>query len=215
MMRSRLATASRLGAIAAVALFSLASAGNQNNRRGHSQQYTPPAPRAMAPQSALGLWRTSFGPVKIQSDPSKGPGYIMGVWVYQRGGQEVIGYFQGALRGNVLQFTWQEPAQPAALTGQGYLVFDVSGTRFNGKWWTTRKDRQGDWNGWRADNAQPAGPDPRGTPPPAQPPEQPNPYGNGGYGGSTYGNPPPSAPPPPAPRSQPPVPSPTRAPIDA
>jgi hypothetical protein len=98
----------------------------------------------MDPARALGLWRSSFGPVKIENDLSRGQpgsGSVMGVWVYDRDGQEVIGYFAGSLRGNVLDFTWQEPASPAPLQGAGYLLFDGGGTRFSGRWWTASRDR--------------------------------------------------------------------------
>jgi len=100
---------------------------------------------------ALGPWKSSFGPVKIQVDDSRGPDHLMGVWVYDRAGQEVVGFFSGSISGNVMTFTWQEPAQPQDLTGSGYLVFDVAGRSFTGKWWTTNRDRGGQWNGWRAD----------------------------------------------------------------
>ena len=62
----------------------------------------------------------------MQLEPSA-PGRIQGVWVYDRAGQEVIGSFAGDLNGNVLQFQWEEPAQPVALRGAGYLVFQPDG----------------------------------------------------------------------------------------
>lgn len=105
----------------------------------------------MEPARALGLWRSTFGAVKIEPDASKGgleAGSVQGIWVYQRQGQEVIGYFAGNLRGNVLQFRWQEPNDPA-LTGEGFLVFDVQGRQYAGRWWSDRRDRIGDWSGWR------------------------------------------------------------------
>ncbi|MCX5748488.1 MAG: hypothetical protein NT062_39055, partial [Proteobacteria bacterium] len=108
-----------------------------------------------------------------------------GVWVYQRRGQEVIGYFSGALRGNVLDFKWQEPNNPP-LTGAGYLVFDAGGRQYSGKWWSDARDRQGDWNGWRQAPGQDMGQAPQ--------PTQPSPYGGNPYGGRTYGNPNPYAP---------------------
>ena len=83
-----------------------------------------------------------------------GPGAVHGVWVYDRQGTEVIGYFAGSLRGNVLDFTWQEPgADGTPLSGAGYLVFDPQGRSFTGRWWTDTRDRGGDWNGWRAEAA--------------------------------------------------------------
>jgi hypothetical protein len=145
----------------------------------------------MEPGKSLGLWKSSFGAVKIEDDLAKGAagsGYVHGVWEYSRAGQDVVGYFEGNLSGNVLQFAWQEPAQPAPLVGQGYIVFDPQGQRFNGRWWTTSRDRTGEWSGWRLDadpNRQPPPPPPNGG--------QYDPYGNstnpygGGYGGDPYG----------------------------
>ena len=126
----------------------------------------------MDAQAAVGVWRTSFGPVKIELDSAR-PGSLMGVWVYQRNGREVIGYFGGPLRGNVLNFTWQEPTDGGApLTGSGWLAFDVQGQRFSGRWWSTQGDRQGDWTGWRAEQGGQ--------------PDQPG-YGGDAYGGHEYG----------------------------
>jgi hypothetical protein len=105
----------------------------------------------MEASRALGLWRSTFGAVKIEPDNSKGgldSGSLQGIWVYQRQGQEVVGYFAGNLRGNVLQFRWQEPSDPP-LTGEGFLVFDVQGRQYAGRWWSDKRDRVGDWNGWR------------------------------------------------------------------
>jgi hypothetical protein len=140
----------------------------------------PPPPQQMEPASALGLWQTNFGAVKIEADNSKGglqAGQVQGVWVYQRQGAEVIGYFSGNLRGNVLQFRWQEPNNPP-LTGEGFLVFDTQGRQYNGRWCSDRRDRVGDWNGWRKPQTQQA-------------------YGNrdpyaGQYGGQAYGYAPPT-----------------------
>jgi hypothetical protein len=121
---------------------SMAGAGGTNN---------PPPPQQMEPNVALGLWRSTFGAVKIEADNSHGgiaAGSLQGVWMYQRQGQEVIGYFAGNLRGNVLSFRWQEPNSPP-LTGEGFLVFDVQGRQYSGRWWSDKRDRVGDWNGWR------------------------------------------------------------------
>jgi len=126
----------------------------------------------MDPGRALGLWRSTFGAVKIEPDVSKGgleAGNVHGVWVYQRQGQEVVGYFAGNLRGNVLQFRWQEPNDPA-LAGAGFLVFDVQGRQYAGRWWSDRRDRVGDWSGWR-----------QGAPA-ARPVDAASPYGGQGYG---------------------------------
>jgi hypothetical protein len=126
----------------------------------------------MEPAAAIGVWRSTFGAVRIEADNSKGglgAGAVQGVWVYQRQGQEVIGYFSGNLRGNVLQFRWQEPNNPP-LTGEGYLVFDPQGRQYSGRWWSDRRDRVGDWNGWR--NAQTQN---------TYGQQQPPPYGGQGY----------------------------------
>ena len=152
-----------------------ASASSSSNKQPEPQYGQSPPPQQMDLTRALGLWKSSFGAVKIEEDISKGQGagYVHGVWVYQRAGQDVIGYFGGNLRGNVLNFAWQEPANPAPLQGQGYIVFDPNGARFSGKWWTTSRDRTGEWSGWRQEG-QPAAPPP-------------GPADQGGYGGQTYG----------------------------
>ncbi|MBL9013109.1 MAG: hypothetical protein JNL83_02980 [Myxococcales bacterium] len=157
----------------------------------------PPPPQQMEPARALGLWRSTFGAVKIEADNSKGgltTGAVQGVWVYQRQGQEVVGYFSGNLRGNVLDFRWQEPNNPP-LMGSGYLVFDPQGRQYTGKWWSDARDRVGPWNGWRQGPAQNAGstygqpgygtqPDPYGGASYGNA----YPYGQGGaYGGAAYG----------------------------
>lgn len=177
-----------LGTACLAAVGSATSNQNANNAPPPpSQQFgavnastnTAPPPQQMDPSRAIGLWRSTFGAVKIEADNSKGglqTGSVQGVWVYQRQGQEVVGYFSGNLRGNVMQFRWQEPANPP-LIGEGYLVFDQTGRQYAGRWWTDHRDRVGDWNGWRGD-AQP------------QPQPQRDPYGgqqNGQYGGAQYG----------------------------
>jgi len=115
--------------------------------------YGPPPSQPMEGVRAHGLWKTNFGPVKIEVDEKGAPSGVMGVWVYDREGQEVIGYFQGPLDGNVLEFSWQEPAEPQVLKGAGYLVFDPAGRSFAGRWWTDSRDRSGEWNGWRGEQA--------------------------------------------------------------
>ena len=128
---------------------------------------TPPAARPMDGARALGLWRSTFGAVKIEADPARGgvqAGSVQGVWIYQRQGRQVIGDFGGELRGNVLQFHWREPGQQptdAPLVGDGYLVFEPGGRQYSGRWWSERHDRQGDWNGWRQD--APRGGQPEGA----------------------------------------------------
>jgi hypothetical protein len=163
-------------AACAAALGSATSRSNNQSQQAAAPQAqpvgSPPPPQQMEAARALGLWRSTFGAVKIEADNSKGgleAGAVQGVWVYQRQGQEVIGYFAGQLRGNVLQFRWQEPNNPP-LTGEGYLVFDVQGRQYNGRWWSDRRDRVGDWNGWR----QQGGPEPQGVPGGAAP----DPYGD-------------------------------------
>src|SRR4051812_2972345 len=69
---------------------------------GNTSSNSPPPASQMEPGRALGLWRSTFGAVKIEADSSKGglqTGAVQGVWVYQRRGQEVVGYFSGTLRG--------------------------------------------------------------------------------------------------------------------
>jgi hypothetical protein len=160
--------------VAAAGSATSTSSGNQNQNQvaGPGSQASPPPPQQMDAQRALGLWRSTFGAVKIEPDASKGgleSGNLHGIWVYQRQGQEVIGYFAGNLRGNVLQFRWQEPNDPA-LTGEGFLVFDVQGRQYSGRWWSDRRDRVGDWSGWR-----------QGAPT-ARPVDAASPYGGQGDG---------------------------------
>lgn len=174
---------------AAIALIGSAQNSQNPNQAPQTAQYghsggSPPPPQEMEASRALGLWRSTFGAVKIEADNSRGgidTGSLQGVWVYQRQGQEVIGYFSGNLRGNVLEFKWQEPSNPP-LTGSGYLVFDRSGRQYSGRWWSERRDRVGDWNGWRNQPGSERRPEPG----------QQDPYGDpndGAYGGSTYANP--------------------------
>jgi hypothetical protein len=115
---------------------------------------------ALDPATVIGLWRTSFGPVKIEADETGSPSAIAGVWSYDRGGEAVVGYFQGALDGNVLRFDWHEPGP--GLTGAGYLVFDARGESFDGRWWSRDQARQGEWTGRRvtADAAPATAPEP-------------------------------------------------------
>ncbi|HEU0033588.1 MAG TPA: hypothetical protein VFQ53_23310 [Kofleriaceae bacterium] len=129
---------------------------------GQQPGTSPPPPQEMDAARALGLWRSTFGAVKIEADNSRGgltAGAVHGIWTYQRQGQWIDGYFAGTLRGNVLQFKWQEPNNPP-LTGEGYLVFDQQGRQYSGRWWSDRRDRVGDWNGWRSGAGREA-PDPR------------------------------------------------------
>jgi hypothetical protein len=105
---------------------------------------------------ALGLYRTTFGATKLEADPEAGPGHVHGVWVYDRDGSEVVGSFGGVLNGNVMTFTWQEPAG-AGLAGRGYVVFATDGTSFSGQWWTHDRSRNGEWSGDRAYRVDSAG----------------------------------------------------------
>ena len=134
------------------------ASSNTNNGPATQPQYqqsSPPPAQQMEAGRALGLWRSNFGAVKIEADNAHGgiaAGAVQGVWMYQRQGQDVIGYFYGTLRGNVLQFRWQEPNNPP-LTGEGYIQFEQSGRQYNGRWWSDKHDRVGDWNGWRQADA--------------------------------------------------------------
>lgn len=169
----------RVVTVTAACIAAVGSATSNNNSPASQPQaanMSPPPPQEMEPSRALGLWRSTFGAVKIEADNSHGgiaSGAVQGIWVYQRRGQEVIGYFNGTLRGNVLDFRWQEPGGPDAppLVGAGYLVFEQSGRQYSGRWWSDKRDRVGDWNGWRQANAQP----------------QVGAYGGSAYGGATYG----------------------------
>lgn len=155
----------------------------------NAPQNSPPPSQDMDPVRALGLWRSNFGAVKIESDDGHGgvaSGAVHGVWQYDRQGQEVVGYFFGTLRGNVLSFRWQEPATPP-LVGDGYIAFDPGGSQFSGRWWSEHRDRSGVWSGARQPPqpyppnapAQPSQ-DPRGTQPyPSQ--QYPSPAPQGAY----------------------------------
>ena len=172
-MRS-LGHVARLALIGAALIVTAASAGTKTEKPAvgtyQNPNQTPPPPQAMDPALSLGLWKSSFGAVKIENNDQV-QGGIHGVWVYDREGQEVIGYFAGTLRGNVLDFTWQEPGDGGApLVGAGYLVFDTAGARFAGRWWTQQQDRVGEWTGWRQEPTSTG-------------------YGVGGssYGGAAYG----------------------------
>ena len=145
----------RIVAVGAACVLAAASAqSTSNSQQPGNPQYgsnSPPPSQPMDPARALGLWRSTFGAVKIEADNTHGgiqSGALQGVWMYQRQGQDVIGYFYGTLQGNVLQFRWQEPANPP-LTGAGYIVFDPEGRQYSGRWWSDQRDRVGDWNGYR------------------------------------------------------------------
>jgi hypothetical protein len=196
----------RVVTVAAACMAALGSATSNRNSpavQPQGQNMSPPPPQEMDPSRSLGLWRSTFGAVKIEADNARGgiaSGAVQGIWVYQRQGQEVIGYFNGSLRGNVLDFRWQEPgvAGGPPLVGAGYLVFEQSGRQYSGRWWSDKRDRVGDWNGWRQASAQ----QPQYGAEPGAP-----------YGGQTYATPqPPPAdgqpPSPPSPYAQPPQPQP-------
>ena len=149
----KLARVATVLAACAAAAGSATSSSNSSSSQSASSsgQAGAPPPQQMEPNLALGLWRSTFGAVKIEADNSHGGltvGSLQGIWMYQRQGQEVVGYFAGNLRGNVLSFRWQEPSNPP-LTGEGFLVFDVQGRQYSGRWWSDKRDRVGDWNGWR------------------------------------------------------------------
>ena len=110
----------------------------------------------MDSQLALGLWTSNFGAVKIESNPANGEKGVMGVWLYDRSGEEVIGYFAGELRGNVLEFTWHEPGVPSPLTGAGFISFQNEGQSFSGRWWSGDQRRNGLFTGQRAQVPNPS-----------------------------------------------------------
>ncbi len=185
-----------LWCVASLIMAACATSGSKPRSNLPSSVAPAPAPLAMEPGNALGLWRSDFGPVKIELDSASPGGGLMGIWLYERNGQEVIGFFAGNLRGNVLDFTWHDPAESQALTGAGYVVFDPRGMSFTGKLWTDDGTRTYDWNARRVQGANPTPTpgyggetsprDPSGTPPPpadrqpAQPPDTSvpgNPYG--------------------------------------
>lgn len=158
----------RLPLLICASAFALASASSTNNPPSSNMNAAPYGPNApngaqganpassqsIDPTLLLGVWKSNFGPVKIVSDTSGATGKLMGVWVYDRDGQEVIGYFSGGIRGNVLNFTWEEPAAGQPLRGGGYLQFDAVGASYSGRWWTNNRDRGGAWNGWREQEGQ-------------------------------------------------------------
>ena len=157
-MTNALRLALLLGAMAV----SVASSSSQSNvppptgPAGSYPQQRAPQSQAMDASVALGVWKSNFGPVKIEADPTAGTGGLMGVWVYDKNGQEIIGFFSGVAKGNVLEFEWEEPSPSGApLKGAGYLEFTVDGQSYRGQWWTHRRDRGGEWNGWREQSAEP------------------------------------------------------------
>jgi hypothetical protein len=151
------------GACAATLGSATSSSNNTASQPSQYGQDNPPPPQQMDPQRALGLWKSTFGDVKIEADQNGGgpqTGAVQGVWLYQRQRQDVIGYFHGSLNGNVLRFRWDEPGTQGSppLSGEGYLVFDPAGRQYSGRWWSNQHDRSGDWNGWRlANRPQPGG----------------------------------------------------------
>ena len=190
----KLADLARTLAVAAACIAAAGSASSSQNTPTTSQpsQYganDPPPPQQMEAGRVLGLWRSTFGAVKIEADQSRGglqTGAVQGVWMYTRQGQQVIGYFSGSLNGNILRLRWNEPPSTMndpPLNGEGYLVFDLQGRQYSGRWWSDRHDRQGDWNGWRQQTQSGY----------AQQPAYGQPaYGQPGYdpsGGQTYGQP--------------------------
>jgi hypothetical protein len=150
----KLADLARALAVAAAVVAAAASATSTQNNAAQQSGYPgndPPQPSQMDPSRAIGLWKSTFGAVKIEADAQNGgmqTGNVQGAWVYDRRGEQVVGVFYGSLRGNVLQFHWQEPGNPP-LVGEGFLVFDPSGRQYSGRWWSESHDRTGDWNGWR------------------------------------------------------------------
>ncbi len=157
----KLADLARVAVVVAATVAAAASSASHNNNTAQTGQYPgndPPQPMQMDATRAVGLWQSSFGAVKIEPDQQGGglqAGNVQGAWSYNRQGQQVVGLFYGNLRGNVLQFHWQEPAQPP-LVGEGFLVFDPNGYQFSGKWWSGGDSRHGEWTGRRFDPNQAA-----------------------------------------------------------
>src|SRR6476661_8345543 len=91
----------RVVVVLAACVAAVGSSTSSSNSAATEPQYgqsnsSPPPPQQMEAGRALGLWRSTFGAVKIEADNSKGGlqvGALQGVWVYNRQGQEVIGYF--------------------------------------------------------------------------------------------------------------------------
>lgn len=69
----------------------------------------------------------------------------MGVWIYTKGETEVIGYFEGRLNGNILEFDWNEPNEGGVLKGKGYIRFELDGSSFTGPWWSEDGKRTGEF----------------------------------------------------------------------
>ena len=162
LMSMKLGNVARVVAVVAGCVAAVGSATSTSNQQPQPQQQaqynssSPPAAQQMEPMRAMGLWRSTFGAVKIEPDDRNGglqSGNVQGAWMYQRQGQDVVGLFWGNMQGNVLKFHWQEPSNPP-LTGEGYLVFDPAGRQYSGRWWSDRHDRVGEWNGWRQDQGQ-------------------------------------------------------------
>src|SRR5262249_22669835 len=64
---------------------------NQTQQQASPQygQSSPPPPQQMDPARSLGLWKSTFGAVKIEGDNSRGglgAGALQGVWEYTRQG---------------------------------------------------------------------------------------------------------------------------------
>jgi hypothetical protein len=182
-MQPRFAAAARLLAVAGIALAAAASAKQQTAPPAQNPQGPPPV--AMDPQAAVGLWRSNFGPVKIEFDTAGGAREdVQGAWSYMRGDQTVTGVFWGRLRGNVLDFKWNEPGVNGPLEGEGYIQFTPDGLRFDGQWWTLDQSRKGGFNATRHQGTGGVGGTPT-APPPIDT------YG----GGDPYGGAPPPPPP--------------------
>src|SRR5262245_31466402 len=93
-----LADVARIALVSAAALAAVGSASSTSQTSPPPTPYgaygtpQPPPPQAMEPTRATGLWKSSFGAVKVEEDQRSGAGALQGVWVYDRNGQEVIGY---------------------------------------------------------------------------------------------------------------------------
>src|SRR5580704_14483882 len=97
----KLGNVARVALVAASCLAAVGSATSSSNNASNANDpaaagQSPPQPQQMDAQHALGLWRSTFGAVKIDADNAHGgigTGAVHGVWEYSRQGTDVIGYF--------------------------------------------------------------------------------------------------------------------------
>lgn len=95
-----------------------------------------------------GVWDSNFGQVKFQR--TEKPGFYRGVWMFEREGEQVIGYFEGELTGKQFWFRWHQPGEDGQdRVGSGRIFFNEVGNRFDGTWATEDGGQNGNWNGSR------------------------------------------------------------------